>query len=236
MVVPSSVLMHHEDMIHRTIYLAVVAWILGLAVMASAQTTASNVIKNGDFERWEAFVPAASHKIHPNVPGGLSPVDWRFYADALKSPENSASSAKVSIFRDDQVVHGGKYSVRIENGNGTDIGLVNTPMFEGKPDQTYKLRVWYKGQDIKVGAAQGAGICFYVNQGPTKFWSEPTIKPVVPKTRVGTFDWRKIEIVFKTKPNTTTLFLGLQLRGATGQAWFDDVELIEVPPGEEQTK
>lgn len=83
------------------------------------------------------------------------------------------------------------------------------------PDADYLLQGWVKAKGVK-GAA---GLFVHVHA------TKPMVINKVASAGEGTYEWRKVEIVFHTPPDARSATIGTVLRG-TGAAWYDDVALI----------
>lgn len=201
---------------------------LGAGSLTQAQTrNSANLLSNGGFEDWEPLLKAPAGVVTPQLVDRLVPSGWELVADAYERKNNATFPLTVTISRDVDIRHGGAASLKIVNQSATDIGLAQFPTFRVEPRRKYRARIWCKAQDVvATGAPGGLGVCFFVCQGPEDYWSDPTLTCVTPKVHDGTFDWRLVEVVFTTKPNTAKAVINVQLRRATGTVWFDDVELF----------
>lgn len=189
---------------------------LGAAVCA-ADAAPANLILNGGFENWTSS--AATGTTNPGFAISQAPDNWR--AAAVSSNANAPST--VSIARDQDIRHGGRASLQITNSRLTDTGVVSSREFSVLPGHTYICSVWYRAKNVAKDG-DGVGIAFAVAQGPSGAAStDMRISPVVPKINTGTFDWRRLQIRCTTLATTRTMRVDLELRRATGIAWFDDV-------------
>jgi len=81
-------------------------------------------------------------------------------------------------------------------------------------DADYRFEAWVRGRDVKGQA----GWFLHVHG------QEPMALNRVVAAGEGTFEWRRVEIAFRTPPDALRATLGTVLRG-TGTAWFDDASL-----------
>lgn len=182
-----------------------------------------NRLINGGFEQWATNEAPGNRNAFARYTNNLAPVWWSGLMNTISDAPITATFA-----RDQAVKHGGNSSIRIRNDSLTDISRVVSPALDVSPGTSYTLSAWYKGEAITKDAAppKVSGVMVSIGQGPSvKFWDAKTSSDVVPKVSDGTFDWRRIEIRFTTKPTTEKIIIDLQLRLATGTVWFDDLAL-----------
>jgi putative membrane-bound dehydrogenase-like protein len=127
-------------------------------------------------------------------------------------------SAKFAL--DSSVTHSGAHSVTITSDAGADAGWSQDVKL--KPNTRYRLSAWVKTKGLNAGESRGA--LFNLHQ----LQQEGLPKPIK-----GDTDWTQLTSEFASGGNTT-LQLNLLFGGwgrAKGQAWWDDVQLIELGPG-----
>ncbi len=133
-------------------------------------------------------------------------------ADAQNNPAGWRIVEPVEL--DTGVKHGGRCSVKITSTNKT-INNINKQYVQLKPNTTYTLIVWAKVKDILGG--QGAGVYPYefeeAKGGGALTWK-------------GTHDWREMRTLFTTGTDAEGR-ISFRVYGATGTAWFDDIQLYE---------
>ncbi|MBN1818466.1 MAG: family 43 glycosylhydrolase, partial [Sedimentisphaerales bacterium] len=109
----------------------------------------------------------------------------------------------------------GSRSVKISSTSGADISWSQN--IRVKPETEYRLVGWIKTDNVR--GARGALLNLH------------NIQSVMTPAVTGTKDWTKVECRFNTGANDqiqiNCLFGGWGL--STGTAWYDDIELIEVP-------
>ena len=175
-------------------------------------------IENGGFEDWGGK--------HVQIPGAEvtlgsegAPRSWAVGC----SP--GAGAGNVSIMRDTLIKHSEISSVRLEVSGTRDGDLRQHISVE--PDTSYLVRVWVRGKDI-VPERPGGGIIIWANSGPTVgFWGNQKCMAKQPTQACGTFDWQLFEFPVTTSPEGERLIISLKLLGASGTAWFDDVEVVK---------
>jgi len=124
---------------------------------------------------------------------------------------------------DDDVARTGRRSLRITSKSGADSSWFTSAVV--KPNTSYRLSGWIKTTKLNVsGNAHGALLNVHELQ------SVPGNRTAPVK---GTSDWRRIETTFTTD-NRTSITINALFGGwgeAIGVAWYDDLELVEMPPG-----
>lgn len=101
------------------------------------------------------------------------------------------------------------------------------PRIELKPATAYRLRFRVMLGDISEGA-RGAYVILYENGEPA-----PSHWHMTGYMR-GSRDWHEQELTFTTRDDCSWGELQLKLWECTGYAWFDDVTIEELGPGEAQ--
>lgn len=116
---------------------------------------------------------------------------------------------------DEEVVHSGRRSVRIDSADIT-TNTLNKGWVTLRPNTTYTLSGWMKTREITGG--QGAQIYRYDFEGA----QGGGISIVM----FGTNDWTPVRQVFRTgdDPEGRVTF---RIYGSTGTAWFDDLRIVE---------
>jgi hypothetical protein len=211
----------------------VAAMSIGLSLGKADDDQPVNLLPHGGFEKWMDWTPPTDPAApRAKVTGGRRPLDWDYEVEAYERRADPNFPVTVTIFREEEIKHGGDYSVKIQNAAKTDIGgLTSAAPFTVTPNTTYKVKFWYKGQDIVPNAGDGAGVIFWTNEAPTPaLWENGTIVGRSPEVKAGTFDWTPYEFTFTTKANTNDLALTAQIRRAQGTVWFDDFEMVQVKP------
>jgi putative membrane-bound dehydrogenase-like protein len=121
---------------------------------------------------------------------------------------------------DSSVAHGGTHSVTITSDSGADAGWAQD--IRVKRNTRYRLSAWIKTKGLQAGASKGALFNLHQLQ-----------QNGLPKPLKGDNEWTLATSEFATGGNTS-LQLNLLFGGwghAKGQAWWDDVQLIELGPG-----
>jgi alpha-N-arabinofuranosidase len=126
---------------------------------------------------------------------------------------NTTVRQQKPIFQVDFIGHTGKHSAKITSAEGTDSSWTTTTPVA--PYSQYRLSGWIKTLNLKV--LNGKGALLNV-EGFDYLQTKPLI---------GTQEWTKVELVFYTEADDV-LQINCVLGGrgkATGEAWFDDVQL-----------
>ena len=200
-----------------------------IAAPVWAQDAPANIVVNGDFEKWHAASDA--DKTASNAPkfvdDQIADGFW-FNAEAYERAQDPKFPFSTTIARDTTVKHGGEAAVRIENGAITDIGSVVLQPIDVEPNTKYTIKVWVKGENLVLEKGS-PGPTIWNSFGPTEnFWANMKTENMQLQ-KSGSFDWMPIEIPVTSAANSGKLMILLQLRRASGQLWFDDLEVI---PGE----
>jgi C-terminal processing protease CtpA/Prc len=124
-----------------------------------------------------------------------------------------------TFFADDKVVHGGRWSVRIERHSDsprefTNIGNFIPIDFSG---ETVELRGFLRTEDV----SDFAGL-WLREDGTTPNLALDNMQDQQLK---GTTGWKEYSIKLHLLPEATRLFFGVLLAG-TGKAWADDLQLL----------
>ena len=126
-----------------------------------------------------------------------------------------------TFFADDKVVHGGRWSARIERHSDsprdfTNIGNFIPIDFSG---ETVELRGFLRTEDV----SDFAGL-WLREDGTTPNLALDNMQDQQLK---GTTGWKEYSIKLHLLPEATRLFFGVLLVG-TGKAWADDLQLLVV--------
>ncbi len=110
--------------------------------------------------------------------------------------------------------------VSIENTAENDARWIQ--QIEGlTPGTVYKFSGWIKGNSISDNGASGANICLMGGWESSSDFFKGT----------GTFDWTRVEFTF-TAPQSGNVTVGARLgfygSTVTGEAWFDDLDIVPV--------
>ena len=122
-----------------------------------------------------------------------------------------------NIFVDTAVKVAGASSVRLENEATLER------YFDLKPDTTYELTFYIKGEKVESGKNNGGRIMLFDGK---KKWGRITSLPQN-AIETGTFDWRQGKGTINSAQWGSKIRVSLALRGK-GKLWFDEVELKEV--------
>jgi DUF1680 family protein len=117
----------------------------------------------------------------------------------------------------------GRRCVTIASTGGADAGWLTTVTV--KPHTRYRLSGWIKTENV-TGSGRGA------------LFNLHNIQPLQTPAVTGTKDWTRVELVFDSGElaavQINCLFGGWGL--STGKAWFDDLNLEELPAGTDVSK
>jgi len=116
---------------------------------------------------------------------------------------------------DSATAHGGRHSAKIAS-DSLQINNINRQYVKLKPQTAYTLTVWIKTRDVTGNP--GAQVYPYEFDGAKG--GGPAI------TVTGTSDWKRYRQTFTTGSDGEGR-INFRIFGATGTAWFDDLELVE---------
>ncbi len=204
----------------KTLASAICALCGAVAICAAAEApdavSPANVAVNGGFEEWgEAPGKPQDGAASPQTPDGM-PSAWL------------PCSTTGVIARDATVKHGGAHAVRIENTDvKAAVGVVQCVDVE--PDTRYRINVWLKGEN--VSATGGAMILVIgssdANKADRNIWTGACSDVYKqPSPCNGTFEWKMFAFTVDMPAKAKALRMLLELRGASGTLWFDDVEVL----------
>lgn len=115
-----------------------------------------------------------------------------------------------------QIAHSGQRSVMLGSSDGADIAWTTSVRIE--PFGRYRLSGWIKTENVQPGSGRGALLNLHNLQGI----ATPAVS--------GTTDWKQVQVEFDVD-DLDTLQVNCLLGGwgrSTGQAWFDDLELVRL--------
>lgn len=177
-------------------------------------------IENGGFEQWSAEAGTNADRT-PMLGNDKAPRNWM--------PDRTPGKGAIKIMKDTEIKHSGEASARVEVADTGDDACLKQH-FSVEPNTSYLIRLWVRGKDIVPATSKPLpGILIWANSGPAgdEFWGNQKSMPKQPPKASGTFDWQLFEFTVETGPNAARLGISLQLRWASGTAWFDDVEVIK---------
>ncbi len=140
------------------------------------------------------------------LPATGSPTRW----------EQAEADAQHRLSWTTESPHGGKRCVRCDVDVGAPPSWVKWVQDDIaiEPDADYRLEGWVKARDVKGQA----GWFIHVHG------QKPMVVNRHADAGEGTFEWRRVELAFRTPPDAARATIGTVLRG-TGTAWFDDASL-----------
>jgi|GEM_PF-1458328 len=169
--------------------------------------------------KYDIGEPAGSYYLFAEVDTGAA-ADKRNHlangdferTDADDNPDGWTAAEPVEL--DPGVKHGGASSAKITSTDVT-INNINKQYVRLKPRTTYTLMAWVKTENVR--GSPGAQVYPYEFEGATGGGL---------LTWVGTSDWKQQRTVFTTGADAEGR-INFRMYGATGRAWFDDIELLE---------
>ena len=198
---------------------------LALSLAHAAEDAGPNLLANGGLEQWQTdHLPPAG----PNVPALLDglPTGWSVSQEAYERGDDPAFVVRGAVSRETALKVAGEASVRLTNAANTDITEVSQGPFAVQPDAVYRVRCQVRGEKIVLNARDGCGVIVWGNTG-TGAPGDQTIGyqylPRTPTPKAGSFDWQGFEFFVETGPQASWMRVALQLRRASGTAWFDEV-------------
>ncbi|MFI5381629.1 MAG: hypothetical protein ACHRHE_20215 [Tepidisphaerales bacterium] len=127
---------------------------------------------------------------------------------------------------DTTIARNGKVSLKFA-GNDPKRYVLCTQKLSLQPGWKVRISAWVRTKDL-IGPESGATICLEWTDRSGKW-----LGGVYPGGVQGTRDWTRVEAVTRIPENAGTFNLCCYARrGMTGEAWFDDVEVVRVidPP------
>jgi len=118
--------------------------------------------------------------------------------------------------RETKLGHSGTHSLRLRGGN--EAGPVHGgPVIFVEAGKRYRLSAW-----VRTRGVGGKGAYLQID------------KKLQSRSLTGDTDWTWLEIQFEPPPGRSFALIGLAVDGPKGTAWFDDIELVEIPRKEER--
>jgi hypothetical protein len=131
----------------------------------------------------------------------------------------------VSVFADSEVVRAGKRSVRMQEFRARDRNgrCWLTQSIRLTPFRQYRMTVWIKTEALKP--AEEANVSLWADAG----WAGTRHLCYTPLGVKPTQDWTKHQFVFNSQNcGDVLLRVGVDGRGESGKAWFDDLLIEEI--------
>ena len=121
-------------------------------------------------------------------------------------------------FRDTEIRHSGRSSLRLENFSADKHGHGRVLMkLKVTPNRSYRVRIWFKTE-----ALPAQGLVRFQIYGPNGSWV--SIAPKLPEN--GTQDWTEASLNFTTgEKDTEVNFYAGVWDGTDGKVWLDDILL-----------
>ncbi len=118
-------------------------------------------------------------------------------------------NAKATLAVSTDVKHSGKYAALLhdESGLSPNVYSRTSQTVPVQPGTAYVLSAWVKGEKVGEGS--------HVTD-----WKSYTLN--IPG---GTYPWTQIKTTFVTKPDQTTVDIGINIVNITDKLWVDDIEL-----------
>jgi hypothetical protein len=111
----------------------------------------------------------------------------------------------------------GQFSAQIEAEESVDI--INKQYVDLAPNTTYTLSAWLKTENVTGEGAQVYPYDFDDSNPPSNLiWV------------TGTTDWTQYTMQFTTGANPSEATINFRIKDGSGEAWFDDVQLVETGP------
>lgn len=134
-------------------------------------------------------------------------------------PGGWSANPASTVFSDDKIVHGGKWSVRIERGPQSEgqfsvIGRSIAWEFSGK-------RIEMRGFLRTEGVTGYAGLWMRQDNGAEML----SLENMQSQELKGTHDWAEYKITLPIQAETRSLVFGFLMAG-TGKAWADDFQIL----------
>jgi hypothetical protein len=148
------------------------------------------------------------------------------FEDGIPWARKHGSNVQMAI--DTRQAHGGKASLRLSAGSQDrehNLGELGHGPMAVKPSTEYVLSCWVKGDEVVTQGAQMGVLNQAVPQLPDggSDWKAGTYH--VAGFPAGTYDWRKVELRFKTTAAQDTLWARILFNKGSGTVWLDDLRL-----------
>lgn len=194
--------------------------------VARSEEPVANVVLNGNFEEW---IPATSSQTEDRKGQEFqcATLSEGLVADGFDLIcEKPGDPPGVTIVRDGEDKHEGAYSIKISNNDNGQIGSAYSKRFPIERGRKYKLSLWYKMESV-----DGNGVAIWVAQGPAATFSESGKSTLFrPTVSTGFADWTPFETEFEADGEAEVANVCLQLQGASGTVWFDDLVITPLDP------
>jgi hypothetical protein len=177
------------------------------------------MVDNGGFEDWQP----APDDLRKSMDCPQVPTRWTVQPDEDRK--------SFSVRRDAAEKHGGRSSVRLAN-TSTTTHLCLAQRIDAEPEYRYVVRLWFKGDHIDAYHPKGVlahlSASSQSDKKDTGLWSgvlRYSARAEPPNS--GTFDWHELVCTFDTPPDTRSILILVELRGA-GVVWVDDVRVTRL--------
>lgn len=203
-----------------------IAVIFAAGSIRASGAPARNLVDNGGFQMWSPAPDRGGAREFPRFgPEGI-PAGWSWGAEVSPFVTDPSIHCDAGIFRDDGVKRQGTCSVRFENPHVWDI-VALWRQIAVEPNTVYLISCWSRGEAIH--SANGDGVVYWARWGPTQgFDRHNTVIASAPSVHSGTFDWTRYDFTVETDADTQVMDITVQLRNASGTAWFDDFEVAKL--------
>jgi len=141
------------------------------------------------------------------------------FSQAGEHPNGWSGGPRGTILTDDNVVHGGRYSVRLERGAESESTFSTLTMAIPMEFAGAKLEL---SGFLRTENVEGFAGLWMRQDGDTPSLAFDNMRS---RQLRGTTDWAPYSISLPIHPNARQLFLGVLLTG-TGKAWADDLRLL----------
>jgi len=211
----------------RYAFLAAAVVTATLRMADAADSADQNLLANGGMEQWQTDkLPTPGPNV-PAIPNGV-PVGWSVLQEAYERGDEPGFPIRGTVSRDAATTAGGEASLHITNALTTDITEVSQGPLAAQPNAVYRVRCRVRGEKIAPNSQDGCGAIVWANTGTgapgdTRSGYQPLAR--TPAACTGSFDWQVFEFFAETGPEATWMRVALQLRRASGEAWFDEVEV-----------
>jgi C-terminal processing protease CtpA/Prc len=124
-----------------------------------------------------------------------------------------------TVFDDDQIIHGGKWSVRIERNaqSAGDFSVIGRPISWEYSGKTIEMRGFLRTENV----TGYAGLWMRQDNGSEML----SLENMQGQQVKGTNDWAEYKITLPVHAETRSLVVGFLMAG-TGKAWADDLQIL----------
>lgn len=134
---------------------------------------------------------------------------------------------------DNTVAHGGKQSLKIVAPDENGCAFVYRSSSSLKPGARYEISYWFRRTPELDEATFRIHLNFRPLNPAKSSWKTKSAE-LKALRRKSEGEWQYRTCTARIPNDVGTVTLGLYLKGARGSIWIDDVQVREIPPGEDE--